>query len=463
LISANGSSIGTRNSPSENICMDSDGMLHVTWVGLGIGINVYYGNSSDNGETWETKKLVGNNVGNRDHAGIVCGQNGFLMIYYYNATQQEVLGLNSTDGGKTWTSRFEIEGDLSIEDDPSCAIDSADNVHCCMVDAFHKLYYTNSTIYGSTVTVNSNTNDDTDMCDIEVDSNDCVYIIGMGADGDDVDIWSPCDKGWGDGNRSEIYNGGIFTNAQNGPSLAIDNDDRIHIAVYESAGGSLRYCNGTTSNLTSWDCQLVDEGISRYPDIAVNKDGHIFILYADNVPSSGAEIYYSNSSDGSRGATWTVRTELNKTSGYPSIADSNWPKSNRMTDVLHWVFTHDNDNIYYDNFSIPFIGTPLENQSRIKNEQTDTDELTFLMKVQFFNSTTASWIDVNTTYEDYTLKTITGLDTLKLDQYWVPWNSSFGNKGTGTYRAYIEVYDDDNNTIANNEGNNFDAYNFSLS
>lgn len=110
-------------------------------------------------------------------------------------------------------------------------------------------------------------------------------------------------------------------------------------------------------------------------------------------------------------------------------------------------------------FAYDYFITP--EQSKIVNEQLDNDTINFIMKVQFYNTSLSDWVNITTTYENFTGMTIAGEETIKLDQYWQPWNSSTG-KGAGTYRAFIEVFDEENNTIINNEGNSFDAANFTL-
>ena len=149
----------------------------------------------------------------------------------------------------------------------------------------------------------------------------------------DIDIWSTCLNGWGDANRISVLDTG--SNIQ--PTITIDNDNNIYISFLQSS--DLWFAN-SSDNGSTWSSQEVDSDLSSIPNIAVNADGDIYIIYM-NGSSGDPSFWRSNSTDG--GITWTVRTKLFDDSFFPSIQDSRFPTSNRMTNQLRILYTNDPD------------------------------------------------------------------------------------------------------------------------
>ena len=87
-----------------------------------------------------------------------------------------------------------------------------------------------------------------------------------------------------------------------------------------------------------------------------------------------------------------------------------------------------------------------------------------LMKIQHWNLT--DWEDESITYYNSTPIRIQPYTSnqIKLDQYWIPWNTSSRTHGDGTYRAYVGVLDKNNITLINKDGTTAeDDYNFTIS
>ncbi len=372
----------TQINSNENIIKDSNGILHVAYEGS--GSDLWYANSSDNGLSWTKKELLNGFAG---WVGIVEDSNDNLLVYYVDiiANPDAVKMFNSTDGGNNWigpTVMFQ-PGASSIHR-TSCITDSNDIFQCCILDNTNDaLYYGNSSGWNDTLTlVNGNSVDDTDSCDIEVDNNNCIYIVGYGTDETDIDIWSPCLNGWGDGNRIQIDpNGGSF------PTIAIDKDNNIHTAW--GAASDLWYGNSSDGGST-WTTQEIDSDSSSNVEIVVSENKDIHILYRSS--SSPFPLLYSNSTN--NGLSWTVRTQLSPSSLWPSIAQTRYPISNRLTDTLRYVYGNLTNYLLYDNFTVPFTPPPDTTPPSFSNNQTNATATT---------PTNGTDVQLNLTITDATL------------------------------------------------------------
>jgi len=105
------------------------------------------------------------------------------------------------------------------------------------------------------------------------------------------------------------------------------------------------------------------------------------------------------------------------------------------------------------------------NQSKIDNNKTDSLDarIYVLMKVQYYNSGT--WIDDDTVIDDIISRNISQGNLIKLDSLFNgKWNTTTNaTYGSGTYRAYAAVTDENNNVLKNIDGTWLNAtYNFTL-
>ena len=310
---------------NENVVKASDGLLHAVYT---IGLKVGYANSTDDGKTWITKNIT-SNPDALTYAGIVIDGTDNVTVYFINYSNSDIYGIESKDRGHTWNQIIMATGTY---DSPSCVTDNDNVVHCCFVDSVDRLYYVSSTTWGSEVSVNSNTVDDTDWCDIEVDSNDCVYITATGTDQNDLDIWgNPCINGWGDGNRVQIFDG----SNQRAPTIVIDGNDDIHVAFTNS--GDLYWANSTDG--TNWDNKKIDKLSSYYVDIMVDDNGYIELIYLNATLTSGI-LHRANSS--TKGVTWTNRTvQWGATKAtYPGFQQTRFPASNNLDNEVRLLFTN---------------------------------------------------------------------------------------------------------------------------
>jgi hypothetical protein len=134
------------------------------------------------------------------------------------------------------------------------------------------------------------------------------------------------------------------------PALAIDSSDAIH-TVWEdnSPGYSQIFYKRSTDGGGTWITKRLSwtSGDSHHPDLAIDSNDHIYIVYRDNGPGN-YEIYYRISTDG--GASWigTKRLTWNPRLSYsPAIAIDS-------SNNIHLVW-HENVDEYSTNYEVFYM------------------------------------------------------------------------------------------------------------
>jgi hypothetical protein len=129
------------------------------------------------------------------------------------------------------------------------------------------------------------------------------------------------------------------------PAIATDSNNHIHVVWQQSKGGNAEiYYMKSTNGGTSWTTKRLTwtSGDSEYPEIAIDSNNHIHVVWGDDTPGN-SEVYYKKSTNG--GTTWTAK-RLTWTAG-----DSDWPaitidSSNHIHVVLD-VSLPGNSEVYY--------------------------------------------------------------------------------------------------------------------
>jgi len=131
------------------------------------------------------------------------------------------------------------------------------------------------------------------------------------------------------------------------PDVAVDSNDTIHIVWDDSSPGNEEiYYRNSEDGGTTWSAAkrlTWSSGDSERPAAAIDSNNRIHIVYYDDTPGN-REIYYMRSTDA--GTTWSAAKRLTWSTGlshYPAVAvDSG--------DAVHVAFYDDtpgNSEIYY--------------------------------------------------------------------------------------------------------------------
>lgn len=130
------------------------------------------------------------------------------------------------------------------------------------------------------------------------------------------------------------------------PEITVDPDDHIHIVwTDKSPGNDEIYYKKSTDGGNSWTTKRLtyNSSYSSYTAVTSDSNSHIHLVWEDH-ESGNPEIYYKRSTDG--GATWTSSKRLSWTSG-----DSEDPAisvdSNNFIYVVWNDDTPGNHEIYY--------------------------------------------------------------------------------------------------------------------
>ncbi len=188
-------------------------------------------------------------------------------------------------------------------------------------------------------------------CEIITDNNGNIHVVWKdstdGEWGTDDEIFYAFYNGLAWSNATCISDDYTLWNigASYCPSIAIDNNGNIHVVWYDDTDGEwgndqeILYANYTSagwSNATciSDDYTLWNDGISRYPQIAIDNNGYIHVVWEDWTVGewgSDAEIMYANYTAG----IWSNATAIS--------AVNDW---NTGSSLDPRICTDDNGNLH---------------------------------------------------------------------------------------------------------------------
>jgi len=381
--------LGMAESQNEKIIRDSYG-LHIFYDNGNADL-VYY--NSTNNSTFNTQVVV---TGSVIDVNAVQDSNGNIhVLFYESGAVSNIQYINKTSAGVWGTAQIvmDLGQDTNEMGMMSWAIDSDNGIHGCIVTAVWNstvandfLIYINysasqgwwgdNTVVNGTATgnkityngtwVNSVSTDDTDECDIEVDTDGNVYIVGQGSGQTDLDIWSNRDsrnttRGGFDQRYQIDSNGGSIS----GVSISVSpRYNTLHVAYANgttAANTDMSYANNTAANWnTSWTRYSLDTATSGNPSIKVSHDMNVFIVY-ENTTTNAREIFYANSTVNATSALgWTNRSTLKPRQTWQQIIEplargSTFPRRNSLNDSLEFIYWNDTDNnLYFDQLAIPF-------------------------------------------------------------------------------------------------------------
>ncbi|MCD4666751.1 hypothetical protein K8R47_03000 [archaeon] len=369
---------------NEKIVKDSDGVLHAVYGD--ISRDIQYRRSSDDGETWDLTELT---TGAAYNINLLINSTDGLHIVWAEdsgASVGDIYHMDSPDGGDSW-SGYVVAVDVNGSRDRfrigSAVMDDNDNIHAAWAtlewddDGSNDwlAYFNYSAELGqwlSEVTdnvtnftwVNSDSSDDTDVCDIETDSNGRVYIVGMGEKGD-IDLWVSSDEWDGTNGRISIEDSGWDAD----PSIYIDKNDKIVVSY--RAGSSAN----STAELaeTTWTIDDFSDTAVNYPTTKITDRGDIYhVSQRNSAYNKDVIMSWWNSTDGvwtkdiilKDNATVEHTGEWNNNS-MPTTGGSR-KGSSILVDKLYYMYFNDtDDSIYFDYVNITPPSTALLNVSWI--------------------------------------------------------------------------------------------------
>ena len=253
----------TQYNNQRKLARTSEGYLHRVYSKyISTDYEIYYGLSTDGGNSWTSEKLTGSNT-NCTNPIIITDSNDSIWILYEN----ESNGIWSLykEGLLDWNNTQIPASIVGIV--PSCAIDSNNNLHLTYQagNNIHYIYY-NGVIWSSAVLMSSGR-----YSSIGIDTNDYLHVVWEYDN--NIRYRNKTGAGW-----QSIFN--ITENEtydQSYPCIAVDTSNNVHI-TWQTEDHKIKY----RQNTGSWQAtQTVCDGATyeqRNPTIVIS-DGTYVIWY----------------------------------------------------------------------------------------------------------------------------------------------------------------------------------------
>jgi hypothetical protein len=263
------SSDATAYNNGRKLVRTSNGNLHCVYHNFNGGstYTISYANSVDNGETWTETPLVTDEL--QKFPAIAVDSNEHLHVVWHgwdtSTETYELRYMNLTSG----TIVDLTNGSYLIECNPSIAIDSNDNLHV--------VWWSGNT-----------------SCGYNINYRNYSHTSG----------WSSIRNLSGGG--SNLY-----------PSIAVDNDDSIHVVWHASSSKQIHYNKHVSSGWTGETALTSGSYEQRYASIAIDRNNHVHVVWQGKTSGSGIDrIRYLNLSN------WGIIENLTSedySQGHPSI------------------------------------------------------------------------------------------------------------------------------------------------
>jgi hypothetical protein len=187
--------------------------------------------------------------------------NDFLWVYFNH----------SADYGSTWDTAQKISGDLLDVEDPKIAVDASGSINVCW---WEESQHPDPTIFG-----NFRRSEDQGTT-------------------------------WGD-----IINVSTISNWLYGPAMAVDNDNTIYM-IWRGIYYEYMYFSYSTDGAATWVPAInipkanASWRVSYITAVAVDEEGHIFVVWREESGWYDQAIYFSRSSN--FGATWSTAQDISQ-------------------------------------------------------------------------------------------------------------------------------------------------------
>ena len=300
-------------------------------------------------QTWTATKRLTWNSGNSYRPIIAIDSNNHLHMVWYDLTppSREIFYKKSTDEGTTWTTR-RLTFNPGESYSPNIAVDSNDHLHMVWMDepaANLEIHYKKSTNGGTTWTTKRLTFNSGDSREpkIAIDSSDRIHVV-----------WRDLTPGYSDIYYKKSTDGGTNWTTKRltqsagfsrHPEIALDSNNHIHVVFYDNAPGNYEiYYKKSIDGGATWTGKRLtwNSAFSGDPVVAINSNDHLYVVFEDETPGQ-PDIYYKKSTNG--GTSWTTKqlTYSDHRSKYPDISVD----SNDRVHVVWNDFTPGNDEIFY--------------------------------------------------------------------------------------------------------------------
>ena len=343
---------------ADNICRSKDGRMHVAYEGG--SDDLWYGYSDNNGGTWEIKELLAGTVFS---VGIICYDNQSVLVYFEDDTASDIDGFISTSNGLSFDSQFTISDTGTLTNPSATLAPDGSTIYMCIIDGTVAtgagIRLVNSTAWDTTIEVHDNSSDNSQYCDVQVDSTNNIWVWGIGDDFGRLEVWNST-SGWGNQKYYGIIEGDFVNNDGEYMSARIrkltDGSEYVYVAFMQDY--NLSYCRTDLADI-NWECQHLSDDPASTPDLAVTNEGAVEILFgSDDSSGSGDVIYRVHADDG---WMFTSNETIQTNSGIPEILDQQGHYTTELNTLASYIYCDKNNDLYYSSYLVSANPIVLEN------------------------------------------------------------------------------------------------------
>jgi hypothetical protein len=333
----------------------SEGYLHRVYTKLdGVNYRVYYGKSTDNGNTWTETVLTDAGM-NSNHPAIAVDSDDDIYVVY----EREGSGIKyKIYQGTSWGSEKTLSSDLG--ETPSIAVDESDDIYVTWMANFSGTYkvrysYYNGTAWNDTINITTST-ENQKYPSIAIDPYS-IHVVWQEYN-TTSGVWNikyrKYQSGWG-----SIYN--ITTNStfnQVYPSIAVDLGNNVHVAWEDENAYQIKYKRYDYSTSSWGSIEVVADG-GAYPQIkpsiSVYSNSYVYMTWYGWTASSPNHWVIRSAY---RTTSWSAISDVVTASGLnvtsPSSIYARYPVicSNIYTNIpesgYSFVYDRDGTITYYN-------------------------------------------------------------------------------------------------------------------
>jgi len=313
-----------------DLAVDSSGYINLVWADNGSGnYDIYYSRSEDGGATWSARINLSSTSVTSYYPCIALDSSGNINVAWKEDNTGEIFFRRSQDNGTGWSAAVNISNTAGNSDGPKIVVDSSGNINVAWGDfdpGNSDIYFTRSADNGATWSQVKNIYPSTvgsHYPDIAVDNSGNINVAWLEDTPTDVEIYfsRSTDNGatW-----SQVKNISNNSSYSSDPEIAVDSDGNINVVWSDNSPGIFDiFFSRSTNNGAGWSTAVnISSNAANcyYPDIALDSAGNINVVWS-HYDSGNYDIYFSRSLD--NGPTWTSFLNISNNTGTsfnPAIA-----------------------------------------------------------------------------------------------------------------------------------------------
>jgi hypothetical protein len=322
----------------------------MSWKCFIIGLAVIFYLQPLSAQTWSKTKRLTDNLGDSEAPAIATDSSNTIHLVFHDDTpdwtHDEIFYKRSTNGGTSWTTK-RLTWNPDNSSFPAIFIDSSDNIHVVWHDESpgnFEIYYRKSTNGGTSwasakrLTNNSGSSQNPD---IAVDSSGNIFVVYNNYIPAQIEIYLKKSTNGGTSWTSKRLTWNLDNSRR--PDIAIDSNDNIFVVWDDKSPSNTQLLfKKSTNSGTSWTSRQLtwNDNLTYSPDMIVDANDNIHVAWEDY--PGAPEIFYKKSVYS--GSSWSATKRLTWVDPpcfYPNIASD---KDSR----LHVAYSSG----YYPNYDI---------------------------------------------------------------------------------------------------------------